>query len=100
MCDVRYHLSNASLPAWVLDAQQTWRRMTKPQRRALLALSQGVPADRGLRARLEVMGMTEGGELTTLARWVLRVCADQYLGATFHLGGDLVVGPAAGECDE
>ncbi len=43
-------------------------------------------------------GLTEHGAITNRGRWVLRVCADRYLDATFALelaSGCVVVGPVA-----
>lgn len=43
-------------------------------------------------------GLTEHGAITNRGRWVLRVCADRYLDATFELdspAGRVVVGPGA-----
>ncbi len=43
-------------------------------------------------------GLTEHGAITNRGRWVLRVCADRYLDATFELdsgAGCIVVGPGA-----
>lgn len=42
--------------------------------------------------------LPEGGAVTHLGRWVLRVCVDRHLDATFELtssAGAVVVGPVA-----
>jgi len=83
---------------WVLYAQQTWRDLTKLQRATLLAVADGQPAKPAVAARLDAKGLTEHGAITNQGRWVLRVCADRYLDATFELdspAGRVVVGPGA-----
>jgi len=82
----------------VIYAQQAWSDLTKPQRAALLAVADGQPARRDVAARLDDNGLTEDGAITNLGRWLLRVCADRYLDATFELdspAGAVVVGPVA-----
>lgn len=98
---MRYPLASrtgSGLFWWVLYAQQAWRDLTKPQRATLLAMADGQPAKPDVAARLDDKGLTEDGAITNLGRWVLRVCADRYLDATFELdsgGGCVVVGPVA-----
>ncbi len=83
---------------WHAYAHRAWRGLTKPQRAALLAVDDGQPAKPAVVARLDAEGLTEHGAITTRGRWVLRVCADRYLYATFELesrAGRVVVGPGA-----
>ena len=98
---MRYPLASrtgSGLFWWVIYAQQAWSDLTKPQRAALLAVADGQPARRDVAARLDDNGLTEDGAITNLGRWLLRVCADRYLDATFELdspAGAVVVGPVA-----
>ncbi len=83
---------------WVFHAQRAWRDLTRAQRTALLAVDSGLPAKHSVVSRLDDKGLTEGGAVTHLGRWVLRVCADRHLDATFELdspAGAVVVGPVA-----
>lgn len=98
---MRYPLASrvgSGLFWWVIDAQWAWRDLTKPQRAALLAVADGQPAKPAVVARLDDKGLTADGAITNQGRWVLRVCADRYLDATFELdspAGRVVVGPVA-----
>ena len=68
------------------------------QRAALLAMADGQPAKPAVAARLDDKGLTRDGAITNLGRWLLRVCADRYLDATFELDspvGAVLVGPVA-----
>lgn len=98
---MRYPLASrtsAGLFWWVVDAQRAWRDLTRAQRTALLAVDSGLPTKPAVVARLDDKGLTEDGAITNQGRWVLRVCADRYLDATFELdspAGCVVVGPVA-----
>ena len=98
---MRYPLASrtsAGLFWWVVDAQRAWRDLTRAQRTALLAVDSGLPTKPAVVARLDDKGLTEDGAVTNIGRWVLRVCADRYLDATFELdspAGCVVVGPVA-----
>ena len=98
---MRYPLASrigSGLFWWVIYAQWAWRDLTKSQRATLLAVDDGQPAKPAVAARLDDMGLTAEGAVTNLGRWVLRVCADRYLDATFELdspAGRVVVGPGA-----
>ena len=98
---MRYPLASrvgSGLFWWVIDAQHTWRNLTKLQRATLLAVADGQPAKPAVAARLDDKGLTADGAITNRGRWVLRVCADRYLDATFELdspAGCVVVGPVA-----
>lgn len=98
---MRYPLASrigSGLFWWVIYAQQTWRDLTKPQRATLLAVDDGQPAKPAVVARLDAKGLTQGGAVTDMGRWVLHVCADRYLDAAFELespSGCVTVGPVA-----
>ncbi len=98
---MRYPLASrtsAGLFWWVVDAQRAWRDLTRAQRTALLAVDSGLPTKPAVVARLDDKGLTEDGAVTNIGRWVLRVCADRHLDATFELtspAGRVVVGPGA-----
>lgn len=98
---MRYPLASrtsAGLFWWVVDAQRAWRDLTRAQRTALLAVDSGLPTKPAVVARLDDKGLTEDGAVTNIGRWVLRVCADRHLDATFELtssAGAVVVGPGA-----
>ena len=80
------------LSAWLANETRT---TTLRALRVTDDLYREVLADAGC---LDDKGLTEGGAVTHLGRWVLRVCADRHLDATFELtssAGAVVVGPVA-----
>ena len=90
--------SGIAIIRWHVYAQRAWRDLTKPQRAALLSVADGQPARPDVVARLDAKGLTQGGAVTDMGRWVFHVCADRYLDAAFELespSGCVTVGPVA-----